>query len=79
MNHGKFAAFKTSMHKMFILFYYRIDMDICVCSLAKEARLVLVIYGRTLEAPEKDDKDAAPQYKQEEIGWASVQFFSYEG
>lgn len=40
---------------------------------------MLVIYGRTLEAPDKDDKDAVPQYKQEEIGWVSVQFFNYEG
>lgn len=64
-----------------ILYESWIDMDICVCSLAKESRLVLVIYGRTLETPDKDDKDkdAQPQYKQEEIGWVSVQFFNYEG
>lgn len=51
----------------------------CVCSLARESRLVLVIYGRTLEAPDKDDKDAPPKYTQTEIGWTAVQFFNYEG
>lgn len=64
-----------------ILFNCWLDMqDIFVCSLAREARLVFVLYGRTLQpADNKDEKDAAPYFKQEEIGWAAVQFFNYDG
>lgn len=62
-----------------ILFDCWLDMQMPVCALAREARLVLVIYGRTLaQSNEKDsDKEPMPQYKQEEVGWASVQFFDY--
>lgn len=52
--------------------------DVPISSLARESRLVLVIYGRTLETPEGGDSSNAPQYRQEEIGWAAVQFFAYE-
>lgn len=64
-----------------ILFNCWLDMqDIFVCSLARESRLVFVLYGRTLQPIDnKDDKDAAPYFKQEEIGWAAVQFFNYDG
>lgn len=53
--------------------------DVPISSLARESRLVLVLFGRSLQAPESGDKESTPQYKQEEIGWASVQFFNYEG
>lgn len=53
--------------------------DVPISSLARESRLVLVIYGRTLETPESNDNAAPPVYKQEELGWAAVQFFNYQG
>jgi hypothetical protein len=40
---------------------------------------MLVIYGRTLDSSEGNDGQSDPKYKQEEIGWAAVQFFNYEG
>ena len=59
---------------------FRLDMeDVPISSLARESRLVLVLFGRSLQAPESGDKESTPQYKQEEIGWTSVQFFNYEG
>ncbi|KAK9759167.1 Phosphoinositide 3-kinase family, accessory domain (PIK domain) [Popillia japonica] len=53
--------------------------DVVINSLARESRLVLVLAGRTLITPDGNDKDAPPQYKTEDIGWAAVQFFNYEG
>lgn len=52
---------------------------VIVSSLAREARLVLVVYGRTLQQQDNNDNANPPQYKQEELGWAAVQFFNYEG
>ncbi|KAF2883089.1 hypothetical protein ILUMI_23081 [Ignelater luminosus] len=63
-----------------ILFNSWLDMEgVLVSSLAREARLVLVIYGRTLQQQDSNDNANTPQYKQEELGWAAVQFFNYEG
>lgn len=60
--------------------FSRLDFeDIVINSLARESRLVLILSGRTLLAPDGNDKDAPPQYKQEDIGWAAIQFFNYEG
>lgn len=52
---------------------------VMVSSLARESRLVLVLYGRTLQAPEGNDNSNTQQYTQEELGWGAVQFFDYEG
>lgn len=52
---------------------------VAVNSLARESRLVLVVYGRTLQAPESADNGNTPQYTQEELGWGAIQFFDYEG
>ncbi|XP_044261895.1 phosphatidylinositol 4-phosphate 3-kinase C2 domain-containing subunit alpha [Tribolium madens] len=52
-------------------------MDVPISALARESRLKLVIYGRTIEP--SDDAQNEPKYNQEEIGWASVQFFTYDG
>ncbi|KAH0818247.1 hypothetical protein GEV33_004544 [Tenebrio molitor] len=54
-------------------------MEVPINSLARESRLMLVIYGRTLDSSEGSDGQSDPKYKQEEIGWAAVQFFNYEG
>ncbi|KRT80159.1 C2 domain containing protein [Oryctes borbonicus] len=53
--------------------------DVPINSLARESRLVLTLSGRTLITQDGNDKDAPPQYKSEDIGWAAVQFFNYEG
>ncbi|XP_025834319.1 phosphatidylinositol 4-phosphate 3-kinase C2 domain-containing subunit beta-like [Agrilus planipennis] len=63
-----------------ILFNCWLDLeDVLINTLAREARLVLVIYGRKLQNDEDKDSSSAPQYKQEELGWASVQLFDYKG
>lgn len=69
---------------MFIKIFYRLDFeDVPINSLARESRLVLQVYGRSLAASDseeaKDSKSShEPVYKEEEIGWAAVQFFNYE-
>ncbi|KAK4883151.1 hypothetical protein RN001_006470 [Aquatica leii] len=63
-----------------ILFNCWLEMeDVPISSLAREARLVLVLYGRTLQQQDSNDSGNVPQYKEEELGWAAVQFFNYEG
>ncbi|KAK9879212.1 hypothetical protein WA026_004058 [Henosepilachna vigintioctopunctata] len=52
--------------------------DVPISSLARESRLVIVIYGRIEEPAENNDPNQL-KYKQEEIGWASVQLFDYDG
>lgn len=63
-----------------IIFDHWFEMDdVPISSLARESRLMLVIYGRTIETPEGNDNQNEPKYKQEEIGWTAIQFFDYEG
>ncbi|XP_044761430.1 phosphatidylinositol 4-phosphate 3-kinase C2 domain-containing subunit alpha [Coccinella septempunctata] len=52
--------------------------EVPISSLSRESRLVVVIYGRTEEQSENNDP-SQPRFKQEEIGWASVQLFDYDG
>lgn len=52
---------------------------VLVNSLARESRLVLVLYGRTLQTSDNNDSSNSPQYTQEELGWGALQFFDYEG
>ncbi|CAH0558611.1 unnamed protein product [Brassicogethes aeneus] len=51
--------------------------NIKINSLARESRLVLVIHGRILD--ETDNENNIPKFLEEEIGWASVQFFDFDG
>ncbi|PSN54649.1 hypothetical protein C0J52_01070 [Blattella germanica] len=48
-----------------------------ICMLPREARLVLVLYGRTLQPPENSGEE--PRINETELGWFAVQFFNYEG
>lgn len=54
--------------------------DVPINSLARESRLVVLLFGRTLVTSDNEDSknSATPAYKEEEVGWASVQFFNYE-
>ncbi|XP_071051233.1 phosphatidylinositol 4-phosphate 3-kinase C2 domain-containing subunit beta [Onthophagus taurus] len=73
------CAYLASLYPRILVNTWLDVEDVLVSSLARESRLVLILYGRTLQAPEGGDKEAEPQYKQEEIGWASIQFFNYDG
>ncbi|XP_069687221.1 phosphatidylinositol 4-phosphate 3-kinase C2 domain-containing subunit beta isoform X3 [Periplaneta americana] len=48
-----------------------------VCMLPREARLVLVLYGRTMQPPENIGEE--PRINEVELGWFAIQFFNYEG
>lgn len=53
---------------------------ISVCQLPREARLVLVIYGRTLQPTEHETNlSNENSMHKEEIGWGAIQFFNYDG
>ncbi|KAJ8958339.1 hypothetical protein NQ318_017485 [Aromia moschata] len=55
--------------------------DVPINSLARESRLVLQVFGKSLANSDSEDakNSSAPVYREEEIGWAAVQFFNYEG
>jgi len=48
-----------------------------VCMLPREARLVLVLYGRTMQPPENSGEE--PRTLEVELGWFAVQFFNFDG
>ncbi|XP_020281891.1 phosphatidylinositol 4-phosphate 3-kinase C2 domain-containing subunit beta isoform X3 [Pseudomyrmex gracilis] len=51
-----------------------------VCQLPREARLVLVLYGRTLQPAEHESNSSSENAMQkEELGWGAIQFFNYDG
>lgn len=56
--------------------------DVPINNLARESRLVLQVFGKTLAASDSDEvknsNSSEPVYKEVEIGWAAVQFFNYE-
>ncbi|XP_071564109.1 phosphatidylinositol 4-phosphate 3-kinase C2 domain-containing subunit beta isoform X3 [Temnothorax nylanderi] len=53
---------------------------ISVCQVPREARLVLVLYGRTLQPAEHESNSSAENSMQkEELGWGAIQFFDYDG
>ncbi|XP_044594663.1 phosphatidylinositol 4-phosphate 3-kinase C2 domain-containing subunit beta isoform X2 [Cotesia glomerata] len=52
---------------------------ISVCQVPREARLVLVIYGRTLQPTEHDNSSGEGSMQKEELGWGAIQFFDYDG
>uniref|UniRef100_A0A8D8S4J0 Phosphatidylinositol 4-phosphate 3-kinase C2 domain-containing subunit alpha n=1 Tax=Cacopsylla melanoneura TaxID=428564 RepID=A0A8D8S4J0_9HEMI len=49
-----------------------------VCLLPREARLVLVLYGRTVLPQEGSNDSPEPEVTQVELGWTSLQFFNFE-
>ncbi|XP_050296018.1 phosphatidylinositol 4-phosphate 3-kinase C2 domain-containing subunit alpha [Anthonomus grandis grandis] len=55
--------------------------DVPISNLARESRIVLQIFGRTLDTSDSEEAKNSnmPIYKDEEIGWAAIQFFDYEG
>ncbi|XP_054004897.1 phosphatidylinositol 4-phosphate 3-kinase C2 domain-containing subunit beta isoform X1 [Hylaeus anthracinus] len=53
---------------------------ISVCQVPREARLVLVLYGRTLQPTEHESNSSEENtMHKEELGWGSIQFFDCEG
>ncbi|XP_039295233.1 phosphatidylinositol 4-phosphate 3-kinase C2 domain-containing subunit beta isoform X3 [Nilaparvata lugens] len=53
-----------------------------VCVIPRECRLVLVIYGRSVDTPSTSNEPGegqAPNVTQVELGWAAIQFFNYDG
>ncbi|XP_048517557.1 phosphatidylinositol 4-phosphate 3-kinase C2 domain-containing subunit alpha isoform X3 [Dendroctonus ponderosae] len=79
------ACGKTERDKMWpsrIVFDSWLEFeDVPISNLARESRLVLQVFGRTLDTTETEESKNSnmPLYKEEEIGWAAVQFFDYEG
>lgn len=58
-------------------FFLRLDLGARINTLPKESRIVLTVFGlKIIEAESKADQ---PQYIREEIGWAAVQCFSFDG
>ncbi|XP_014237353.1 phosphatidylinositol 4-phosphate 3-kinase C2 domain-containing subunit beta isoform X2 [Trichogramma pretiosum] len=49
-----------------------------VCQVPREARLVLVVYGRTVQ-PEEHESNASCSMEKEELGWGAMQFFDFDG
>lgn len=59
--------------------YIRLEFrGISVCQVPREARLVLVLYGRTLQ-PAEHESSAENAMQKEELGWSAIQFFDYDG
>lgn len=49
-----------------------------MCQVPREARLVIVLYGRTMQQTEQENSDGGFM-KKEELGWGAIQFFNYDG
>lgn len=65
-----------------IYIFHRLEFaDVPISNLARESRLVLHVFGRTLNTSETEESKNSnmPMYKEEELGWAAIQFFDYEG
>lgn len=51
-----------------------------MCQVPREARLVLVLYGRTLQPDENHESNSSQgAMEKEELGWGAIQFFDYDG
>ncbi|XP_016845918.1 phosphatidylinositol 4-phosphate 3-kinase C2 domain-containing subunit beta isoform X2 [Nasonia vitripennis] len=50
-----------------------------VCQVPREARLVLVVYGRTQQPVDHESNSAESSMEKEELGWGAIQFFDYDG
>ncbi|XP_028163897.1 phosphatidylinositol 4-phosphate 3-kinase C2 domain-containing subunit alpha isoform X2 [Ostrinia furnacalis] len=63
--------------------------DLPLSNVPREARLVLTLYGRTKRPPDQQPSDSQQNgtdseehdvmYDQEELGWAAIQLFDYDG
>ncbi|KAK7070689.1 Phosphatidylinositol 4-phosphate 3-kinase C2 domain-containing subunit alpha [Halocaridina rubra] len=60
-----------------VIFNQRLDLVMRFNTLPKESRLVLTVFG--LNTIEAENKVELPKYIREELGWAAVQYFSFEG
>nr|XP_027227841.1 phosphatidylinositol 4-phosphate 3-kinase C2 domain-containing subunit beta-like isoform X1 [Penaeus vannamei]XP_027227842.1 phosphatidylinositol 4-phosphate 3-kinase C2 domain-containing subunit beta-like isoform X1 [Penaeus vannamei]XP_027227843.1 phosphatidylinositol 4-phosphate 3-kinase C2 domain-containing subunit beta-like isoform X1 [Penaeus vannamei] len=60
-----------------VVFNKWLDLGARINTLPKESRLVLTVFG--LKIIEAENKNEQPQYIREELGWAALQCFSYEG
>lgn len=70
------------MYKPFkIINFCRLEFrGISVCQVPREARLVLVVYGRTLQPSEHESNSShEASMQKEELGWGAIQFFDYDG
>lgn len=52
---------------------------ISVCQVPREARLVLVVYGRTQQPVDHESNSGQGAMEKEELGWGAIQFFDYDG
>ncbi|EZA50776.1 Phosphatidylinositol-4-phosphate 3-kinase C2 domain-containing subunit alpha [Ooceraea biroi] len=54
---------------------------ISICQVPREARLVLVLYGRTLQPTEHESNSSSSEsaMQKEDLGWGAIQFFDYDG
>lgn len=50
-----------------------------MCQVPREARLVLVVYGRTQQPVDHESNSAQSSMEKEELGWGAIQFFDYDG
>ncbi|KAJ1529587.1 hypothetical protein ONE63_006357 [Megalurothrips usitatus] len=76
-------AVQNSFYKR-VLFDFWLNFDsLSVNMLPRESRLVLVLYGRSLaksaDNNDHDSHDTSQQMSEVELGWASLQFFNYDG
>ncbi|KAI5637162.1 phosphatidylinositol 3- and 4-kinase domain-containing protein [Phthorimaea operculella] len=61
--------------------------DLPINTLPRESRLVITLYGRTQrpddlhqnETSEEREENADVQFEQQELGWAAIQMFDYDG
>ncbi|XP_045593845.1 phosphatidylinositol 4-phosphate 3-kinase C2 domain-containing subunit alpha isoform X2 [Procambarus clarkii] len=60
-----------------VVFSRWLDFGARVNTLPRESRLVLTVFG--LKVVEEENKAEQPQYIREELGWAAIQCFSFEG
>lgn len=51
--------------------------------LPRESRLVMVLYGRSIaksaDSSDHDGHEGSQQMSEVELGWASLQFFNFDG
>ncbi|CAH0389985.1 unnamed protein product [Bemisia tabaci] len=78
---SKPVAPSESLYKRLVFDFWLNFEGTSVCVLPRESRLVIVIYGRTLQSD--NDLNAEPtvgehEVKQIELGWVAIQFFDCE-
>ncbi|XP_011867449.1 PREDICTED: phosphatidylinositol 4-phosphate 3-kinase C2 domain-containing subunit beta isoform X4 [Vollenhovia emeryi] len=70
----------TNFHPRILFNSWLEFRGISVCQVPREARLVLVLYGRTLQPAEHESNSSSENAMQkEELGWGAIQFFDYDG